>query len=570
MDKNMMTHCPARMREVFTFLLLIAASPALAQEDCDNIVTIPELAAQIQELLDAEATVEVDTIIMVSEGSYEVHLSNGTTFTQIQGCTDSAYYDYNAEANTDDGSCTNPAVCMPVEFDGYTYSVVEVGRQCWFAENLQTTVYANGSGISNVTSYYQWGNPVIGGARCDYHNDLANVTTYGRLYNWYAVDDARGLCPTGWHVPTHVEWTELGDYIISQGFAGAAGTALKSTTGWNNGGNGTDDFGFSALPGGFRSENGPFGDKGLFGFWWSSSLNGYSSYHRWLGSDEPIFYWWIAHPRQGHSVRCLRDSLTPEIQGCTNPAYIEYIAAANIDDGSCANAVVSGCTDPAYTEYDASANSDDGSCASLVDLNCLEPTMDGYDYDVAQVGDQCWFTENLRTTIYADGTAILEVADGGAWIGLSTGARCDYNNDSANVTTYGRLYNWYSVDDARGLCPEGWHVPTDEEWTQLEDYITLQGFAGTEGMALKSTTGWNFGGNGTDDFGLSAFPGGSRASVDGGFSGAGDNGAWWSSSSNGGDAWCRFLFSDSFIPQVIRGSFPSLSGFSVRCLRNVD
>ena len=97
MDKNMMTHCPTRMREVFAFLLLIAASPLLAQEDCDNIVTIPELAAQIQE-------VQVDTIIMLSEDSYEVHLTNGTTFTHVFGCTDSAYLEYNASANTDDGS----------------------------------------------------------------------------------------------------------------------------------------------------------------------------------------------------------------------------------------------------------------------------------------------------------------------------------------------------------------------------------------------------------------------------------------------------------------------------------
>ena len=86
------------MREVFAFLLLIAASPLLAQEDCDNIVTIPELAAQIQE-------VQVDTIIMLSEDSYEVHLTNGTTFTQVFGCTDGVAGNYNAEANTDDGSC---------------------------------------------------------------------------------------------------------------------------------------------------------------------------------------------------------------------------------------------------------------------------------------------------------------------------------------------------------------------------------------------------------------------------------------------------------------------------------
>ena len=86
---------------------------------------------------------------------------------------------------------------------------------------------------------------------CDEAQSLAE---YGRLYNWYAVDDARGLCPSGWHVPTDGEWTELEDYITSQGFPGTEGTALKSTSGWFNNGNGTNDFGFSAPPGGYRRE----------------------------------------------------------------------------------------------------------------------------------------------------------------------------------------------------------------------------------------------------------------------------------------------------------------------------
>ena len=91
---------------------------------------------------------------------------------------------------------------------------------------------------------------------CDEAQSLAE---YGRLYNWYAVDDARGLCPSGWHVPTDGEWTDLENYISSQGYSGTEGTALKSTYGWYNGGNGTDDFGFSALPGGYRyDDNGNF------------------------------------------------------------------------------------------------------------------------------------------------------------------------------------------------------------------------------------------------------------------------------------------------------------------------
>ena len=180
---------------------------------------------------------------------------------------------------------------------------------------------------------------------------------------------------------------------------------------------------------------------------------------------------------------------TPVVNGCTDPAYIEYDTAANTDDGSCATLVIEGCTDAAFTEYDPSANTDDGSCATLAST-CTEVEMDGYTYSVVEIGDQCWFAENLRTTTYADGTGISEVTDGVAWGELIVGARCDYNNDASNVATYGRLYNWYAVVNARGLCPSGWHVPTDGEWTQLEDYITSQGFDGTEGTALKSTSGF--------------------------------------------------------------------------------
>ena len=119
--------------------------------------------------------------------------------------------------------------------------------------------------------------------------------------------------------------------------------------------------------------------------------------------------------------------------------------------------------------------------------------MDGYDYAVVEIGDQCWFAENLRTTVYADGSAIPEETDNTAWAGLSTGARCDYDNDASNVATYGRLYNWYAATDAAELCPTGWHVPTDDEWTALETYLGANGHSGTEGAALKSTSGWALG-----------------------------------------------------------------------------
>ena len=247
----------------------------------------------------------------------------------------------------------------------------------------------------------------------------------------------------------------------------------------------------------------------------------------------------LIEPHLGLSVRCLRDADYTEVQGCT---------------------------DPAYTEFDASANVDGGSCATLAST-CDSPSMDGYDYAVVEIGDQCWFAENLRTTVYADGSAIPEETDNTAWAGLSAGARCDYDNDASNVATYGRLYNWYAATDAAELCPTGWHVPTDDEWTALETYLGANGHSGTEGAALKSTSGWA-GANGTDDFGFSALPGGSRYDTDGLFNDAGNIGSSWSSSPSGGDAWSHDMF--SYGPGIYRNDYGPRNGFSVRCLRDAD
>ena len=199
---------------------------------------------------------------------------------------------------------------------------------------------------------------------------------------------------------------------------------------------------------------------------------------------------------------------------------------------------------------------------------CESPLMDGHSYAVVAIGDQCWFAENLRTTVYRDGAAIPEVTDNAAWPGLSTGARCDYDNDASNVATYGRLYNWYAATDASELCPMGWHVPTDGEWTALETYLGANGHLGTEATALMSTSGWIAAHNGTDEFEFSALPGGYRFDFIGSFANAGGGGYWWSSSPSGGSAWYRYLSID--YPDIDRASRNPRFGHSVRCLRDAD
>jgi uncharacterized protein (TIGR02145 family) len=207
--------------------------------------------------------------------------------------------------------------------------------------------------------------------------------------------------------------------------------------------------------------------------------------------------------------------------------------------------------------------------AEIDALSCYAGVeMDGYRYKGVPIGEQCWFAENLRTTMYADGSAIPEVTGYSAWSGLSSGARCYYDNDPVTSYGYGRMYNWHAVDDTRGLCPTGWHVPTDDEWTALETYLGANGHSGTEGTALKSTSGWNSGGNGTDDFGFSALPGGLRYANNGNFNVAGNSGYWWSSSPSGGDAWRRALSSN--YPDFNQNNGNPRFGFSVRCLRDAE
>jgi uncharacterized protein (TIGR02145 family) len=180
--------------------------------------------------------------------------------------------------------------------------------------------------------------------------------------------------------------------------------------------------------------------------------------------------------------------------------------------------------------------------------------------------NQVWATKNLNVTTYRNGEQIPYVNDPTAWANLTTGAYCSYNNDSANDAIYGKLYNWYAVNDQRGLAPTGYHVPTDTEWTTL---TTCLGEEALEGGKMKETgtTHWldpNEGANNSSGF--TALPGGFRG-YDGAFYDIGGNGLWWSSSENEpAYAWYRVLSYDN--TSVGRFYVYEATGFSVRCLRD--
>jgi uncharacterized protein (TIGR02145 family) len=210
------------------------------------------------------------------------------------------------------------------------------------------------------------------------------------------------------------------------------------------------------------------------------------------------------------------------------------------------------------------------------------PTVTDYNgniYNTVQIGTQCWMKENLKVRNYNSGIPILNITDNITWAGSTTGARCWYNNDSAtHANTFGALYNWYAVDNPNGLCPIGWHVPTDLEWQILEMHLgmtSLQanatGWRGTdEGGKMKATglSYWSSPNMGaTNASGFTALPAGGRDSYNGSYSTIADNGYWWSSASfSSSSAWSRTLYYN--YSNISRSSLNKRYGFSVRCVRD--
>jgi uncharacterized protein (TIGR02145 family) len=193
--------------------------------------------------------------------------------------------------------------------------------------------------------------------------------------------------------------------------------------------------------------------------------------------------------------------------------------------------------------------------------------LDGNEYKTVQIGEQTWMAENLRTSKYRDGTPIANITDDDQWRRFESGAWAHYDNQTANETKYGKLYNWYAVSDSRGLCPEGWHVPTVEEWRVLSGYLGEDA-----GFKMKSTSGWDKNGNGSNESGFTGLPGGIRYGgryLDRTFLNVGEYVHFWSSSelsSNSGSAWYLYLHDDG--RNLNRYGDLKKSGFSVRCLRD--
>jgi uncharacterized protein (TIGR02145 family) len=322
--------------------------------------------------------------------------------------------------------------------DGKKYRVVKIGNQVWMAENLNYN--ANGS-------------------KC-YDNIESNCQKYGRLYNW---NTAKNACPKGWHLPSEAEWITLTDF----GGVNNVGTKLKSASGWNNNGNGTDVYGFAALPGGFGVPAG-FSNVGYEGIWWSASeYNANSAYDRFMKSDSENAS--LATPPKSSllSIRCLQSS---EIEVNVEKAITTTKVSA------------SSFTDP----------------------------RDKKTYKSVIIGTQTWMAKNLNYN--------------------ANGSKC-YDNSESNCQKYGRLYNWNTAmnvcpkgwhlpsDDEWGILMKS-----------VNSACSPTGDCTNAGKLLKATSGYwnNNSGNGTDAYGFAALPGGGTFKGD--FYDVSKFGYWWSAS----------------------------------------
>jgi uncharacterized protein (TIGR02145 family) len=277
------------MKKITYLMLLLLAGPALAQDECN-----------LQYDGNGDGAVNIQDVLGVLSEFGEV-----------------------CEPVIEYGPCGSDST---VSYHGYDYSLVEIGGQCWFAENLRTELYANGDTIASILSDSEW-EITTNGAVAVYGEDEGcenfspdgdacdstwSLNEYGRLYNWYAVDDIRGLCPTGWHVSTDEEWMtlemELGmseAEANDTGWRGTdQGTQMKTTYGWYEGGNGTNSSGFSGLPGAYRFTDGNFYASGKVGRWWCSTQN----LCRFLYWDHPeVRRQYTSAFNNGYSVRCIMD-----------------------------------------------------------------------------------------------------------------------------------------------------------------------------------------------------------------------------------------------------------------------
>jgi uncharacterized protein (TIGR02145 family) len=499
-----------------------------------------------------------------------------------------------------------------VTYEGQTYNTVQIGVQCWLKENLN---------VGTMINSYQGGQLQTDNDTIEKYclgNNSAYCDIYGGLYEWKeamqydSTEGVQGICPAGWHIPTNWEWTLLANHL---GGASVAGGKMK-TTGTIQAGTGlwytpnvgaTNESNFTGLPVGARYHgSGNLDNEGYLGFFWSSlQKNSGFAWGRNLDYNYANLNRDNYNMASGYSIRCLRDCDTPPSQSDAGPNqlniqgtstllagntpesgtgvwHIESGSGGTIADTLSPTSEFQGLAGSVYsltwTISTVCAISVDTVMIGFADTTQSCPgipsvTYEGQTYTTVLIGAQCWLKENLNV-----GTMIISNTGGQLQTDNGVIEKYCYGNNAVNCDTYGGLYEWneamqyVTTEGAQGICPDGWHIPTDEQWTMLTNFL---GGSGVAGGKMKSTgtiedgTGlWyepNMGA--TNESGFTGLPGGFRKHDNGDTDGLGWYGYFWSSSQkNTNIAWGRGL--EYNYASVNRGDYYKNDGFSIRCLKD--
>ena len=481
---------------------------------------------------------------------------------------------------------TTPDPCNGVSlvsYEGYDYHTTAIGLQCWLRENLRTHKFKDGSNIPHVSVSGDWAS-MMGPAWISYANNATNANNYGELYSGYTVNSPLGVCPAGWRVPSLTDYNNLiaasggsnaspklkSCRMTNSPLGGDCNTSTNPYWNYNAANYGTDYYGFSALPSGYGG--GSYTGLNTNLYLWTSNpvstdVNSYASMT--YGSATVT----TAQTSLGiaFAVRCVKGETVAGKTLATISTVTPTNVTANVatvggtittDGGSTIRdkgvvwseqdnpTIGSGQSALKYmgnmsTSFSGqieglwanktyylrayAANEAGVAYGNTITFTTPDPcngvslvSYEGYDYHTTAIGLQCWLRENLRTHKFKDGSDIPHVTVSGDWSSLTTPAWISYANNATNGTNYGELYSGQTANDARGVCPAGWRVPS---LTDFNNLIAASGGSNagpklrscrTPGSPLGGTCDtnthpyWNYSSinYGTDYYGFSALPAG--------------------------------------------------------------
>jgi uncharacterized protein (TIGR02145 family) len=416
------------------------------------------------------------------------------------------------------------------------------------AENLNVSTFRNGEIIPEARNYEELDeyDKNKQPAWCYYNFDKNNGLKYGKLYNGFAVMDPRGLAPEGWHIPVDHEWDQLG---FELGFD-QAGKMLKSQSGWNNWESGGDDIRCNNCETaskeykkicptckgtGYKGKTAKITKNGngtdIYKF--SSKPSGYVLFNKFYSLGEVASYW------------------TSEF---TNYGVLKTRAIEG-DDGLKYSNAIDGDYHAIRLVKDYTNN-----------YNSIIDKRNNKSYKTTVINSKEWICENLDVSTFRNGDLIPEATTEEEWQKAGEEKRpmsCYYNFDKSNGEKYGKLYNWYAVNDSRGLAPDGYHIPSDQEWEGLTKLL-----GENAGVKMKTSLGWKDFGNGSNESGFSGLPAGWVLS-DGRSEKIGFGTSFWSSSESFvEETWGRGLLWDFWSCWKFGEGTKRSEGISVRCVKD--